>query len=194
MPGELQGWRAVALIAVAVGLAAASFLLPWPGGGDDDELVDVPTRGCAHAREEPAHDLRQAERATLCLLNAERRRRGLRPLRSDPRLRVAALRHSRDMADRRYLEHVSPEGTDHAVRIARAGYPLTERSLSGENLATGEREAAAPAVIVDGWMNSPGHRRNILRPEFREIGIGIVPRSDAGEPGGTYATEFAGRL
>jgi uncharacterized protein YkwD len=43
-------------------------------------------------------------------------------------------------------------------------------------------------------MGSPGHRRNILRPEFRLIGIGIVPRSDAGEPGGTYATEFAGRV
>ncbi len=162
--------------------------------GDDDEFADVPTRGCAHAREEPASDLRRAERATLCLLNAERRRKGLRPVRSNARLRVAALRHSRDMAARRYLEHVSPEGTDHAVRIARAGYPLTERSVSGENLAAGEREAAAPAVIVEGWMGSPGHRRNILRPEFREIGIGIVPRSEAGEPGGTYTTEFAGRL
>ena len=184
----------MALILVVVGLAAASFLLPLPGGGDDDEFADVPTRGCAHAREEPGDDIGRAERATLCLLNAERRRRGLGALRPEPRLRLAALRHSRDMARRGYLEHVTPEGLDHAERIARAGYPLGARSVSGENLASGEREAAAPAVIVDGWMHSPGHRRNILRPEFREIGIGIVDRAETGSPGGTYTTEFGGRL
>jgi uncharacterized protein YkwD len=194
VPGDVQGWRAVALLAAVGALVALSFLVSGPGG-DDEGVPDSPTRGCAHAREEPGAGLREAERATLCLLNAERRWRGLRALRPERRLRVAALRHSRDMVRRQFLEHVNPDGVGHDERIARAGYRLDERTLAGENLATGEGETSAPAVIVDGWMHSPGHRRNILRPQFREIGIGIVPRSaETGEAGGTYTTTFGGRL
>lgn len=184
----------MALLAVVAGLIGLVYVAPRPDG-DGDGRPDAPTRGCAHAREEPGDDVRAAERATLCLLNAERRRRGLRPLRPDPRLRVAAVRHSRDMVARRFLEHVNPDGVGHADRIARAGYALGATSVSGENLASGEREASTPAVIVDGWMHSPGHRRNILRRQFSEIGIGIVPRWAEGRgAGGTYTTTFGGRL
>ena len=62
---------------------------------------------------------------------------------------------------------------------------------TGENLATGRSDAGTPAVVVDGWMHSPGHRRNVLRREFVEIGIGIVPRDTSGGDGATYATELA---
>jgi uncharacterized protein YkwD len=129
-------------------------------------------------------------------LNYERRSRGLGALRAEPRLRRAALRHSRDMVERRYLEHVSPDGVPFDRRIAAAGFRIGPRTVVGENLATGERANGSPAVIVEGWMGSPGHRRNILRPQFRLIGIGIVPRYAEGEdvPGGTYATEFAGEV
>jgi uncharacterized protein YkwD len=194
VPSEVQGWKAFVLVGVVAALVGLSYLLPL-GSGEDERAPSSPTRGCAHAREEPSEgDLRDAERATLCLLNFERRARGLRALRPDPRLRLAALRHSRDMARRGYLEHDSPEGVSHDVRIVRAGFPLRADSVSGENLASGEGAASAPAVIVEGWMGSPGHRRNVLRPEFRLIGIGIVTRSETGEPGGTYTTEFAGRV
>jgi uncharacterized protein YkwD len=185
----------VALIVAVAGLAGAAYLLPMRGGGGggDGGGPDAPTRGCAHAREEPGDDLRAAERATLCLLNAERRARGLGRLRPERRLRVAALRHSRDMVEREFFEHENPDGERHDSRVVRAGYPFTGGSITGENLATGERESSTPAVIVDGWMHSPGHRRNILRPEFREIGIGIVPRMEGGGEGGTYTTVFGGR-
>ena len=194
MRSEAQGWRLLVLLGIVAALAALVYVGPEPGG-DDDAVPEAPTRGCAHAREAPGNDLRAAERATLCLLNAERRRRGLRALRPERRLRLAALRHSRDMVRRGFLEHVNPDGVGHAERIARAGYPLDATSVSGENLASGEREASTPAVIVDGWMHSPGHRRNILRARFREIGIGIVPRwAEDDAPGGTYTTTFGGSL
>jgi uncharacterized protein YkwD len=191
---DLEGWRALALLGAVGALAAVALVVP-KRGADGGGRPDSPTRGCAHAREEPGAGLREAEGATLCLLNAERRRRGLGALRVDRRLRLAALRQSRDMVRRRFLEHVNPDGVGHDERIARAGYRLDERTLSGENLATGEGESSTPAVIVDGWMQSPGHRRNILRMQFTEIGIGIVPRSaETGEAGGTYTTTFGGRL
>jgi uncharacterized protein YkwD len=77
-----------------------------------------------------------------------------------------------------------------------AGYPANN-AWTGENLAYGTGPEGSPAEIVDRWMHSPGHRENILRAAFTEIGIGVtfdVPkREPAGtDPGATYATEFGG--
>ena len=189
-----EGRRAVVVLVLVAAVAAAVYV-----GFNKDEAgkpagSNPPTHGCDHARDRPSEDLRAAERATLCLLNAERRARDLAPLRGDPLLRVAALRQSRDMVARSFFEHVNPDGLDHHDRILRAGYRLgTGAFATGENLATGQREASTPAVIVDGWMHSGGHRANILRRAFEEIGIGIVPRAEQGGPGATYTTTFAGR-
>jgi uncharacterized protein YkwD len=189
-----EGRRAVVVLVLVAALAAAVYVGFDRREADEPRGSEAPTHGCGHARDRPAEDLGAAERATLCLLNAERRAKGLRPLRRDPLLRVAALRQSRDMVRRRFFEHVNPDGLDHHDRILRAGYRVgTGAFATGENLATGQREASTPAVIVDGWMHSPGHRANILRGAFEEIGIGIVPRAEQGGPGGTYTTTFAGR-
>jgi uncharacterized protein YkwD len=132
--------------------------------------------------------------ATLCLINAERRARGLAPLRQDRRLAAAGRRHARDMVRARYFAHDSRSGSEFHERIVRTGYARGRRATLGENLAWGTGAYAAPRRIVEGWMNSPGHRANILRRDFREIGIAVVagtPR--VGRDGATYATEF-GRL
>ena len=188
------------LLALVGALVAATYLVPTLGlgpygDGDDPEkaATDAPAHGCDGARDEPGDDPRAAERATLCLLNAERRRAGRGPLRTDTALRRAAIRHSEDMVERDYLEHVNPDGLDSHERIVRAGYRLRPSGFStGENLATGQTGADSPAVIVDGWMHSRGHRRNILRRSFDEIGIGIVPRHTGGGGGATYTTTFGG--
>lgn len=185
------------LLALVGALAAATYLVPELGfdrsGDEEPPGANAPSHGCEGARDEPRDDPRAAERATLCLLNAERREAGLRPLRRDRALRRAALLHSRDMVERRYLEHRSPDGLEAHDRIVRAGYRLRRGGFStGENLATGTVGADSPAVIVDGWMHSRGHRRNILRRGFEEIGIGIVPRDTDGEEGATYTTTFGG--
>ncbi|HEX8648555.1 MAG TPA: CAP domain-containing protein [Thermoleophilaceae bacterium] len=195
----VEGRRAFLLLALVGLLVAATYLLPalnvGPFGDDEAERParDVPAHGCDGAREEPGGDLRAAERATLCLLNAERRAAGRSPLRTDGALRRAALAHSEDMVARDFLEHRNPDGLEAHDRIVRAGYRLRRGGFStGENLATGPAGADSPAVIVDGWMHSPGHRRNILRRGFREIGIGIVAEQQGGGEGATYTTTFGG--
>jgi uncharacterized protein YkwD len=79
-------------------------------------------------------------------------------------------------------------------RIRHAHYLEGARGWSlGENLAWGTGDVASPARIVDAWMHSPGHRRNILDRRFREIGIGLAPGAPGRGDGATYVTEFGAR-
>ena len=137
-----------------------------------------------------------AKRATLCLLNTERREHGLGRLRSNRRLAVAGTRHARDMVHRHYFSHDAPSGQDFADRIMKTDYvPANAAWNLGENLAWGRGDGGTPRAIVRAWMASPGHKANILSAKFREIGIGIVVGAPV--PGAanavTYATEF-GRI
>src|SRR4051794_36676109 len=99
--------------------------------------ADARAATCASASARPgAVTSRAAARATLCLLNAERRRHFLRRLRPNSRLAAAARRHSRDMVRRRYFSHTTPSGTPFDVRIRHTGYLLgARRWMIGENLA-----------------------------------------------------------
>jgi len=135
-------------------------------------------------------------RATLCLLNAERAARSLRPLRANARLASAARVHASDMVAKRYFAHDSQSGADFSSRIKRSGYFRGARGWTvGENLAWGTSTAAQPREIVQAWMNSPGHRANILNARFREIGVGVVVGAPNGDgAGATYATEFGTRF
>lgn len=134
----------------------------------------------------------QLTRATLCLLNQERAERGLGPLRANKRLALAAKRHAADMVRRDYFSHVAPGGTDFVARIRRAGYGAP---ALGENLAAGSGEYSTPAATVRGWMDSPGHRSNILNRRFREAGVGVAlgAPSLGGSESATYALTFGGR-
>ncbi|WP_328744470.1 CAP domain-containing protein [Streptomyces sp. NBC_00285] len=118
----------------------------------------------------------------VALTNRERTGAGLPPLAVDPLLARAAQAYSADMAVRAFYSHTSPEGTQPWDRAAAAG--STRRSI-GENIACGQRSAAE---VVEGWMNSPGHRANILKPAFTHIGIGFA----GGGPAGTYWTQLFG--
>ena len=132
------------------------------------------------------------DRATLCLLNAERRKRGLAPLRENSKLDRASLGHSRDMVRRKYFEH-----GDFAGRIKASGYLSGAFSYDiGENIAWGGGSYSTPKSIVNSWMHSPGHKANILSRSFREIGIGIArgaPQRGAGGDAATYTTDFGAR-
>ena len=147
---------------------------------------------CSDTRVIPAAgDVAEAERATLCLLNAERGERQLRPLASNRRLARAADRHTDDMVKRGYFAHDSRNGDSFADRIRDTGY-LSKVStwVVGENLAWGSGERATADAIVRAWMDSPAHRANILNGRFREIGIALTLGSPRGGSGATYATEF----
>ena len=133
--------------------------------------------------------------STLCLLNGERQDKGLAPLKQNTRLAAAAVQHSQDMVDRHYFDHVAKDGSDPVTRIRKAGYiPPVGAWTVGENLAWGTGSLATPKEIVKAWMKSQGHRENMLRPQFKEIGFGVVvgnPRSNTGA-GATYTTTFGG--
>ncbi|GAA1901435.1 CAP domain-containing protein [Streptomyces durmitorensis] len=120
--------------------------------------------------------------AVLRLTNAERTAAGLRPLSPDPLLTVAAQGHSADMIARAFYAHTSPDGGEPWHRASAAG--STHRAI-GENIACGQR---TPAEVVDGWMNSPGHRANILGPSFTHLGVGFA----GGGSAGTYWTQLFG--
>ncbi|MER6716878.1 CAP domain-containing protein [Streptomyces sp. NPDC000877] len=120
--------------------------------------------------------------AVTGLTNRERARAGLPPLAADPLLTAAAQAHSADMVARAFYSHTAPDGSRPWDRAAAAG--STRRSI-GENIACGQR---SPADVVEGWMNSPGHRANILKPGFTHIGIGFA----GGGRAGTYWTQLFG--
>ena len=152
---------------------------------------------CAGADEEPtAQTLERARTATLCLLNVERRARGMRKLRENKRLRVAAKRHSADMNQRSYFDHVSPGGSDMLDRVKATGYLSSAGVWSvGENIAWGTLNLSTPRSIVREWMHSPPHKANILKRRFRDIGIGISlgTPDGSGDGGATYTTNFGAR-
>jgi uncharacterized protein YkwD len=133
-------------------------------------------------------------RATLCVLNAERARRKLRPLRLNRELSAAARRHSRAMAEHRFFSHTSLDGASFVDRIRATGYLSGARSWSvGENIAYGSGSRSTPRSIGSAWMNSPPHRANILSGSFRSIGIGIASGTPVGRGGATYTTDFGFR-
>ncbi|MEU2583866.1 CAP domain-containing protein [Streptomyces avermitilis] len=116
------------------------------------------------------------------LTNAERTAAGLRPLAGDPLLTAAAQAHSADMVTRAFSSPTGPDGSEPWHRAAAAG--STRRTI-GENIACGRRSAAE---VVRGWMNSPGHRANILKPGFTHLGTGFA----GGGTAGTYWTQLFG--
>jgi uncharacterized protein YkwD len=156
-------------------------------------------QACANVNLKPTRaNLEIVRSAVLCLHNAERARNGLPRLTENPRLRRAAARHTAHMAAARFFDHTTPAGATMVDRIRRTGYTSGARGWTvGENIAWGTGRLATAAQIHRSWMNSPGHRANILQRSFREIGIGIetgVPvRVSAAQFGATYTADFGAR-
>jgi len=140
-------------------------------------------------------NLRRIRGAILCLHNQVRAEHRLPALREHRRLRKAAVRHARDMVRDGYFEHTTPTGTTMVDRILRARYVREDAGWAlGENLAWGTGSLGTPRGAVQSWMESPGHRANILKRSYRELGVGVVlgvPVSDAA--GATYTVDFGVR-
>ena len=115
--------------------------------------------------------LDEARTAVIKLTNDKRAAKGCAPLKASDRLTTAAQRHAKDMAAKNYFSHTSLDGRQWDQRIRAAGYAKP----AGENIAHG---FTAPAEVVQGWMNSPGHKRNILDCKFNKIGIGYTAAGD----------------
>lgn len=114
-------------------------------------------------------DVEAARREALDRVNRLRRERGLEALVADARLDAAAQAHAEDQARRSYYDHRSPEGGTPADRARSAGFGSP--NMVAENIAKG---LFTPAEVVDLWMDSPGHRKNILRRRATVVGLGVA--------------------
>ncbi len=143
-----------------------------------------------------AANLKQVRTAILCLTNRDRAERGRAPLVENARLRTAAVGHSDDMVHGQYFAHTTPDGAGFVDRIVVARYVHRSDGWAlGENLAWGTGNRGTPAGVHAAWMRSSGHRSNILKASYREIGIGVRPGvpQDPGM-GATYTNDFGVKL
>ena len=149
-------------------------------------VVASPVRA---ASDRPASAVGSLEQGVLTEVNALRRQHGLMPLRLSSGLAAAARQHSTEMANRGYFGHSSANGSSFDRRIARF-YPRGDRHYwtVGENLLWSSPDVGAAGVLST-WLNSPEHRKNMLRGRWREIGLSAVHVASApGAYGGREVT------
>lgn len=151
-----------------------------------------PPARCAHAGAAPAQlSTRAAAHALQCLINGVRVRHGLRAVRANGRLRLAARRHADDMVAHDFFAHDSPGGTTVASRVRRAGYLGGGREWwLGEALAWGRASAGAPHAILEGLLRSPPHRAILLDPNFRDLGVGVARGAPSGSDAGALTIDL----
>ncbi|MEV6314889.1 CAP domain-containing protein [Streptomyces sp. NPDC051776] len=154
-------------------------------GGSASAIADAksPANGRATEAKQKSGVLRSAARQVVRLINAKRTQAGCQPLRVSRRLSQAAGGHADTMAKSGILSHTAPDGSRPSTRAVRAGYDGW--SAIGENIARGQ---ASPAEVTQDWMNSPGHRANILNCSYEEVGVGVRE----GGPNGRYWAQSFG--
>lgn len=119
----------------------------------------------------PAAQNEAFELEVIRLVNIERTSRGLQPLARNSSLTEAARAHNQDMIVNDFFDHTGSDGSTPAQRACAQGYPPFGwgECFVGENIAVGY---CTPAEVMEGWMKSPGHRDNILNPDYQEVGVG----------------------
>ena len=140
---------------------------------------------------------RQARMAVRCLVNRKRQSHGLKRLDKSPRLKSASQWHTGYMQDHGCFAHECPGEPSVLSRLKSVNYIVGGLSAwaYGENIAYGESRTGTPKAIVRAWMHSPGHRYNILNPQFRQIGVGFARGTppEPGAGGSTITTDFGMR-
>ncbi|OAH14802.1 cysteine-rich secretory protein family protein [Streptomyces jeddahensis] len=143
------------------------------GGTGSDSTTTSPSRTAEPESKQPASGSGEqpaesaAEALVLTLVNKERAEAGCSPVRADSGLAALAEHFSEDMAERGFFSHTDPDGDTPWDRAEAAGIS----DLGGENIARGQANAQS---VMDAWMNSPGHRANILNCEYETMGVGAV--------------------
>lgn len=171
----MRGMRRILMV------SCAALLLLVPSAG-------AKTKHCKDASLVPtaANQSIRLQRATRCLINRERTKRGLKAMKADASLQKSADFQAGDMLKYEYFDHSRPGGPEFAERILRFGYAKgADGYLIGENIAWASASIASPKQLVKMWMHSPPHRKNILTREFRDQAVSAL-WSDGGV-GGAYA-------
>lgn len=181
--------RSVRVTAVLAGALLAAQLALAAGPAPSAEAAKC--RGAG----KPAHTmgLKRAERLTHCLINRQRRVRGLARLKPHRRSYLAARSHNRAMVRTGCFAHVCPGELDLVERLRASRYlPCSCSWGAAENIAWATGHLASPRRIVRGWMRSRGHRRNILDPAYEHLGVAVKRGVPTGHPaaGATFTTDF----
>jgi uncharacterized protein YkwD len=152
---------------------------------------------CPNTDVTPADDnLGTVNAAVLCLVNAERAAASLAPLTQNPQLDTAAAGMASRMVSEQFFSHDTPDGKTVVDRVQPTGYiPNSGDWVVGENLAWGSGALSTPQAIVNGWMNSPGHKANILAPDYKDVGLAAAMGSPTTQQtGGTvYVNNFGAK-
>ena len=176
------------------GVAALTLLISCAGRQPDRAVTTQPQKT------KPALRIAQLEKDIHVLINKERKKRHLSALAWNDALSAIARKHSGDMAKKNYFSHFSPEGHDFSYRYKQGGYScalpddgriylgaenifqnnLYDRVMYVNGVAYYEWNTMAKIAdtTVRGWMNSPGHRKNILTPQWKSEGIGVAISPD----------------
>lgn len=117
------------------------------------------------------NDTKASEAEVIRLVNVERSKNGLGPLAANWEVGRVARHKSQDMINKKYFSHTSPTYGSPFNMMEQFGIKF---SAAGENIAMGQR---TPAEVVNAWMNSPGHRANILNPSYTQLGVGLAKDS-----------------
>jgi uncharacterized YkwD family protein/spore coat assembly protein SafA len=116
-------------------------------------------------------DIKALENQVINLVNVERAKAGLAPLKANWQLSRVARYKSQDMINNNYFDHISPTYGSPFNMMENFGIKFT---AAGENIAMGQN---TPQEVMNAWMNSPGHRSNILSPAYTDIGVGLAKTS-----------------
>ena len=140
----------------------------------------TPSKPSTTPDQKPSTDFSSYQQQVLDLVNAERTKRGISALTLDSNLSSVATKKSQDMVNKNYFDHTSPTYGSPFDMMKQFG--ISYRT-AGENIAKGQK---TPQEVVTAWMNSEGHRKNILNPNFTNLGVGIAKDSK----GTTYWTQM----
>jgi hypothetical protein len=170
-------------LAAVAALAALALCAPATARADD----------CAGADVVPAADnVVVVGQATLCLLNQQRAANGIGPLVENAALSTASAGYSQRMVAQGFFGHESPDGGTLVQRLTDAGYLGDDDAwVVGENIGWGQASLATARSMVTAWMNSPGHRENLLSADYGQVGLGLALGTPTDRTwGATYTTDF----
>jgi uncharacterized protein YkwD len=167
-PGLLVGLATVAALAGGAAVATAAGADTAPGAATAPGADTTDGSGGADGSGQRLSDGPEMQQSVLSLVNAARRDAGCPALSVDRRLVEAARGHAEDMASNGYFAHESPWGEGAGDRVSDTGYDWKRYA---ENIARGQD---SPYEVVNGWLNSPPHRENILDCRLAEVGVGLA--------------------
>lgn len=143
-----------------------------PNTTPEQKPDSTPSNPSTAPEQKPSTDFSSYQQQVLDLVNAERAKRGISALTLDSSLSSVATKKSQDMVDKNFFDHTSPTYGSPFDMMKQFG--ISYRS-AGENIAKGQK---TPQEVVAAWMNSEGHRKNILNPNFTNLGVGIAKDSN----------------